>query len=205
MRKLTNLDLERAQVPKTYWDVKFKGIPDSAPYRKYIGKYIDEMDSFVRDGVGLYLWSPTNGTGKTAIATLALGRALRHGFSGLYIRAQALKDSSIGGDAFDQGTSISQRARDVDVLVLDDFGKEYKTATGFAENLVEDFMRERIQHGRTTILTSNLNYKAIESEYSKDLYEVMKEKVLFVQVVGPEKGGKNWRDEKADELKKRFL
>lgn len=60
-------------------------------------------------------------------------------------------------------------AREVPLLVLDDFGKEHKTASGFSTDTLETLLRSRYTDGRPTIITSNLPV----AEWAKTYHESM--------------------------------
>src|SRR4051812_20417309 len=104
--------MERANLPSSYWeDIAFKNIPASAPYRDQVGKYLKNLPEFLDKGIGLYLWSNENGTGKTTLAALALRRALLLGNAVYFIRSQALKEAAIENLQFDLHYSVMARAR----------------------------------------------------------------------------------------------
>lgn len=208
LRALTAVDLLRAGIPERYWKASFKDVLErapNAPYIPFVRNYLKGLDGFVKDGAGLYLWSEKNGTGKTGLACVMGKRALMMGFSVLFIRSQALKDATVEGSMFSENETLAFRARTVDLTIVDDFGKEYKTNSGYAETVIEDFVRERVQRGKAILMTSNLHPDDVSSTFSVDLKEVMKEAMVPVKIVGPEAGGINWRDLKKEELKAALL
>lgn len=201
-RDLTTRDLERANIPRRYWDAKLAAIPESAPYRADVAHYIGNLVPLVELGIGLYLWSEQNGTGKTAIACIILKEAMKNRLSAYYIRSQALKDAVLSDLMFDEANTVRDRVRAVEVLVIDDFAKEYKGATGYAETLIEDVIRDRVQQKRVTILTSNLAPDKIKVFFSEDLSDVLREAAATLRIVGGDEGGKTWREEGKAEVKR---
>ena len=90
----------------------------------------------------------------------------------------------INKEQFEEGTSIEERMMMVDVLILDDIGKEYRTSSGYAENVIETLVRARVQKVKTTIMTGNVHPKDMKKIYSEDFSALLKESVVPVNVTG---------------------
>lgn len=199
---LTHDDLERANIPARYWQgVALSNIPVAAHHRHTVLRYFRAFDEMQEAGVGLFLWSSANGTGKTAIACIAAMHALARGLSTFYYRSEDLKEATINRTPFTGTTTVYDRARDVDFLVIDDLGKEYKGASGYIESVIENLLRERIQRMRVTFITSNIAPSNLKTVFSLDVAEVMKEALITVKVADPSEGGKLWREEKRRAIK----
>lgn len=55
------------------------------------------------------------------------------------------------------------------VLFIDDFGLEYKTDSGYAENIMEEFLRWRFSYNKITLIASNLTVDDLEKIYGKSM------------------------------------
>lgn len=55
------------------------------------------------------------------------------------------------------------------VLFIDDFGLEYKTDSGYAENIMEEFLRWRFSYNKITLIASNLTLDDLEKIYGKSM------------------------------------
>lgn len=196
-RKLTIGDVKRANIPERYWGVSMVRVPDGLKYKSRVEKYLQNMPEMLDQGVGLYLWSTENGTGKTSLATLIAKEALRLGKTVFFEESSRLKSLLINKEQFEEGTSIEARILSVDVLILDDIGKEYRTNSGYAENAIETLLRARVQKVRTTIMTGNVHPKSIQNIYSEDFSALLKESMVPVNVTGHD-----FREAKADALAK---
>jgi len=183
-RKLTIGDVKRANLPERYWEASLSAIPDHLDYKRKIKKYIDNLVGMMEQGIGLYLWSTENGSGKTSIAALIAKEALRYGKTVFFEESSRLKGMLINKEQFEEGTSIEERMMMVDVLILDDIGKEYRTSSGYAENVIETLVRARVQKVKTTILTGNVHPKDMQKIYSEDFSALLKESVVPVNVTG---------------------
>lgn len=184
LRRLTIGDLRRSNVPERYWKVKFSEIPEGLEYKEKVGKYLSSLSKMMDEGIGLYLWSTENSTGKTAIAVLAIKQALRMGKTAFFEESGMLKQALMAKAEFDENTSLEQRILGVDLLVIDDLGKEYRTSSGFAENQLETIVRARVQRLKTTIMTSNVHPKELKKLYSEDFSALMRESMIQLNVRG---------------------
>ena len=76
-KRLTVADMKRANVPRRFWHVSLDNIPDEYRYKELVQSYIDQLDEMFRQGVGLYLWSEENSTGKTSLAVAVMKELMR--------------------------------------------------------------------------------------------------------------------------------
>jgi len=196
VKRLTVADMNRANVPPRFWNVKLSEIPEHLEYRDKVRKYLEKMDEMLENGIGLFLYSDENSTGKTSIAVLALKQALRLRRTAYFEESGRLKAALIRAEEFEENIPIERRIRTVDLLVLDDVSKEYRTESGFAENLIESILRDRSQNLKTTVLTSNLRPNKIEQVYSADLAALLRETTIPLKI-----SGYDWRALKAKELR----
>lgn len=193
---MTVADMKRANVPPRFWNVKLSEIPEHLEYRDKVRKYLEKMNEMLENGIGLFLYSDENSTGKTSIAVLALKQALRLRRTAYFEESGRLKAALIRAEEFEENIPIERRIRTVDLLVLDDVSKEYRTESGFAENLIESILRDRSQNLKTTVLTSNLRPNKIEQVYSADLAALLRETTIPLKI-----SGYDWRALKAKELR----
>jgi hypothetical protein len=149
----------------------------------YLGK--EEMVCIkVASKSQLYLTDDFIVTHNTSIASLIAKEALRYGKTVFFEESSRLKGMLINKEQFEEGTSIEARMMMVDVLILDDVGKEYRTSSGYAENVIETLVRARVQKVKTTIMTGNVHPKDMQKIYSEDFSALLKESVVPVNVTG---------------------
>ena len=196
-KELIVSDMRRANVPEKFWYVTLSCIPKDLPYMNKVLSYYAKMDEMVEKGIGLYLYSKDNQTGKTSISVALLKRALRLRKTAFFDEAGRLKNALIKNAEFDETFMVDQRIQTVDLLVIDDLGKEYRTGSGYAENTFENIIRSRIQSLRPTIITSNLSPKDVGNVYSKSLSAMLKGSLIPIDI-----SGYNWSIKQEAELKK---
>lgn len=73
---------------------------------------------------------------------------------------------------------------EVDLLILDDLGNEHRTASGWAENILERVVRTRYYAGLPTITTSNLTQDEIGKAYRPSFASFLLEIGQGVMVLG---------------------
>lgn len=196
LKTLTDEDYSFSKIPLRYKNVKFSNIPDSMPYKEKIKKYLDNLETYSRAGLGLYLFSNKHSTGKTAIAVMVLRHALRLRKIGLFVNCNELITSVVNRVNYDEGVSLFDRAKQVEILVIDDFGGEYRTESGYALNMLEDIIRYRVQEMKTTIITStNIPPSKIKVAYSEALSSLLQESCTIIGV-----DGMDWCDKLKTEI-----
>lgn len=183
-RQLRIRDMRRANVPERFWDVTLNRIPDSMDYKAKIRKYLENIEEMMDKGIAVYLWSPENSTGKTSLAVILLKEFLRRGYTGFFEESSRLKAELINKTEFESGVSLESRIASVDVLVIDDIGKEYRTSSGYAENALETLIRGRAQRVKLTIMTGNLSPKQFKDIYSNDFAALLMECSIPIRVSG---------------------
>lgn len=196
-KDITVADLRRSNIPEHFWYATVSSIPEHLPYQKKVLAYYAQMENFIDQGLGLFLFSEQNQTGKTSIASALLKRAIRLRKTVYFTEAGSLKNALTRNESFEPDMMLEQRVKSVDVLAIDDLGKEYRTSSGYAENIFENIIRYRVQGRKATLITTNILPKEIENTYSASLAALLKGTLIILEV-----SGYNWIESKQQELKK---
>jgi len=185
-RRLTRKSLERMCLPQRFWHAEFARITEGE-HKVAIEKYIAKIKEALDKGFGMVLWGG-NGVGKTAVAALCLKEARRRGSTGMFITANQYLSDTISRAQFNDAHSVQQRCKLVDLLVLDDLGKEtvdFSRGKDTSEAMLEDLIRYRSANMRSTIITMNLSPEKMEKRYGKSFARVMQESNPVIEMVGP--------------------
>lgn len=171
--RLTGARLAIAGLPRMYWKASIADIPD-CEHRKFAQKYIAEMKTFVRDGVGLLLWGE-NRRGKTHLAAAIMKEAIKKRLGPYFIRAADLVGAVFGKQLWDEDEAITveEHCRETKLLILDDLGKEQASKSDAAQLLFDNIIRYRQSEGRATIITTNL-------EPRRNMHEALKESTVLL-------------------------
>ena len=80
---------------------------------------------------------------------------------------------------------FESKIRNCPLLVLDDFGAEYDNK--WVGNKVDAIISDRVERGRATIITTNLNVKQIKDGYDSRIYDRLKSTSFLLQFKGKSK------------------
>lgn len=185
------------RMPERYWKADFKGIHDEDTSH-VVKRYMEDIHENLDEGVGLMFWG-NNGIGKTSAACVVAKAVRRTGASVLFTTAENLRTAVISKEVFSDFQSTEQRASTVDLLVLDDLGKEHVGSTGWNETYWENLFRLRGATKKSTLVTCNVDPDGLKKKYHASMLEVMKETIYPIMV-----SGENRRDETASRLEKKF-
>lgn len=164
--------LNRMRLPKRLWGTTIGVVQN--PQRKYLEKFIANMDAFLKRGVGLLLWGDY-GRGKSSAGAVLLQSIADRGRTGLFVYADDITGYVINKTAFDADMTMIERMMTVDLLVIDDFTIAKKDS--FADSKFEMIFRRRTSEMKSTIITTNLSPTFIKENFPA-LFAVMIE-VLF--------------------------
>jgi len=127
-------------------------------------------------GLGLLLIGPP-GVGKTTLAAVVVQELLMASkFSVKFmdypklLRTQQRAWNNPNGEEQDLIDSVyGENDNPLDLFILDDVGKEYRTASGWAENTFDAVLRARYNAGLPTIVTTNVPLKNWGSVYGEPM------------------------------------
>ena len=192
-RDLTERDLERMKIPEKYWNVKLDEITNVAgesgiPPREMVRRYLVNLEEMRSNGGGFVFYG-ANGTGKTSACVYIGKEYRRRGYTVLFLEAADLKELVVERHQFDEDETWWDRAKGVDVLLLDDLGKDTSDSQGFGAGLVDKLLRARNARNRVTFITCNLPPSKWEEELGLRVstFHVLKECMIPIRVVGDDK------------------
>jgi len=195
-RSVTPRDLQRAKIPKRWWDVAVSGVPKDSPQQRAVKQYIENVVDYLRRGVGI-VFTGEHGRGKTSAAVVCAKAAIAHGGRVLYVSGGDLKSVMIEKPEFDEYETVPQRIRSVDLLILDDPDRGGDTT--WNRQVSETVLRERSGNGRSTIVCSAIPATDIQRFFGHGAVSLMKESMVWVTCVGPD-----LRDDAGAHLTKEF-
>lgn len=145
-----------------------------------VTKYLDRRQDFLRRGMGLYLLG-SYGTGKTMIANLVLKELVKDGLTCFATTfSQTVEMFTAGWSDKADKNYFQQKFINSQVLLLDDVGKELRgTRLALAETTFDAILRQRVQAGRATMITTNMNRAELEDGYGAAILSLILEKSLI--------------------------
>ena len=193
-KPLTETDMGRMRIPKRYWSCAFDeisddvsgGVADEVSPKGLARRYLVKLDEMLDRGIGILLWG-ANGRGKTGVSVVVCKEARRRGYTVLFAECADLKRCVIDRVPFDDDQSVLERARSVDLLVLDDLGKGVQDRTGFGARLLDELIRHRNASQLSTIITTNMGFEQMDEELKKSTIHSLKECMVPAKIMGPDR------------------
>lgn len=154
----------RANIPPLYQHASVDNfiLPDQNPIaRNTLATAALTVRTFVREYPGApkrgLLFIGPSGAGKTHLAVAALRGLIERGFEGVFYDYASLLHQIRTG--YDEASGTSDReafrsAMDIEILLLDDLGAH--RVTDWVEDTVTTIITHRCNHGKATIITTNL-------------------------------------------------
>lgn len=199
---IPNKILLRHGILEEYHDKDFHSFPvcdkygREVPERKkvldLVMEYVKNLDKARRKGIGLMFYGP-NGVGKTLLAVSVQKAAIRKGyrtqFSNLSGIMRLIRKSWSDEEAEE---TLDKRVRNVDFLIIDDVGKEYKAHNNdLVEVMFDELIRYRSNRLLPIIITTNTSLEDMREVYGNSLISLLEGKCIKVEMIG--KGFPDWR------------
>ncbi len=120
----------------------------------------------------------------------------RRGSTVLFMACAEIKSAIIEKTEFDNERTLWERARAVDVLILDDLGKGVQDRTGFGARALDELLRGRNADQLVTFITTNMAPgEQLQEELKASTLHSLKESMIPVKISGVDR-----RDETRDEI-----
>lgn len=170
----------RALIPAVFHDLTWADLKDNARVaisedetasaKKMLKAYADEWEDVKADADGLVLvgppgWGKTMGAALTAMDIIDQGGWVRFisyaelvaRETNLYQLAREAERQNDWGDHEKEELRLDWIKWECDLLVLDDVGKERRSSSDLASDLLERLLRRRVTDRKCTIITTNLS------------------------------------------------
>jgi DNA replication protein DnaC len=208
--------VRESRIPSDYYNVTVQRSPVQIPkVSKMVSGYVKTFKrQFEEDGErikSLYLYSDATGTGKTTTAA-AIGNEFikRHYFGsikrglkpdrrpvlfldmnelqGLYNRANRSNiPREIGEAANREYFALLRRAKDSKLLIIDDLG--LRSVTEAFRQDIHQFINHRAVNKMPTVYTSNKPIKELKNDYSKQIWDRVRDMCIEIAFDGESKRG----------------
>lgn len=150
-----------------------------------VQKYLDKREQFLKRGMGMYFLG-SYGTGKTMLANLVIKELVKAGLSCWATTfSQTVEMFTAGWSDRADKDYFQQKFINSQVLLLDDVGKELRgTRLALAETTFDAILRQRVQAGRATFITTNMDPQDLEEGYGAAILSLIREKSLELKFNG---------------------
>ena len=136
---------------------------------KQVLNYSQNLESARREGVGLHVYSPRPGTGKTLLISAVLHEAMRRGYFVWWTSMGQLLDDVSHGYSDDRRREVIEWAMfQTDFLFLDELTK-FNSGSDWAESQVNNLIQRRVNDNRPILSTDNNPISKLAEKYKDHL------------------------------------
>jgi DNA replication protein DnaC len=154
-----------------------------APPPQTLHLYAANFHNAIAEGTGM-LFTGTNGTGKTMLATLTIKQLIKMGFTAYvssFSDAIDRRTESFGDDV--AARFFDRKFLHTQALLLDDLGQELHSSSDLARSTLDKILRSRVKNNRPTLLTTNLSHRELETRYGIAIASLLKHKSIPIDLV----------------------
>lgn len=173
-----------AGIPKDYWPLSdsatdYWGDPKALAAIK---DYFEKWNEYKRFGIGLQIYSPQMGVGKTMLASLLAKWLIHEGERVLFISFR--EAVSLYHLADDKREAKTERLKNIPILILDEVSSGFTEAQrNYLALELENLLRFRTSGNTVTIVTTNLTPDELEQEYAR-CFSLLSSKQIMINVNG---------------------
>lgn len=143
-------------------------------------KYVDKHKSYIDRGVGIIFYG-SFGVGKTFAANMVVKELIKLGYKCFATTfANTVEQFTAGWKSIEDQRYFQKKFVYSDVLLLDDLGKEFKTSNNLPQTTFDNLLRSRVQAGKPTILTTNMDISELKDGYGGAVLSMLLEKQIPV-------------------------
>jgi len=147
-------------LPKEFWRAKVQQV--SASVQPAVERYLLRIREMVAKGAGLLICGDS-GVGKTSVAALIAKESRARGYVTFFVGIWELREAIRSRVMFDDGVSILDRCREVDVLILDGLREDDAKELYLGERTLEELISYRKARHRVTIVTTCMSMRDISA------------------------------------------
>lgn len=183
--ELTPKMLLRSGILEEYHNLSIDGYEGNPEVKSQVVQYMDHLANAKREGISLFMYG-VNGVGKTMLGVEVLKQALREGYSAQMVSLSGIVQMySDGWYSVEKREAFDERVRNVDFLMIDDVGKEFRSSkSGLTEIAFDNLIRYRTLRNKPMIITTNSDVEAIGNVYGKSLVSLLYGKFMPLRVLG---------------------
>lgn len=175
-----------SKIPSKYRDYTFEMIkhPDIQNEKKRVMDYVENLEGNYKAGTGLLLWG-MSGTAKTALGNITLLHCLEKGYMSYYTDlSKCVTYLARGWYDEEVEANFIDKILDVDFLMIDNIGTEFRASSGLTESTLDSLFRERADKMLPVIITSNYNVDSLGNIYGKQMISLFREHLLEIEFRG---------------------
>lgn len=146
------------------YDIKNIHIPK--PIKSIMIEYVQEVKKNIEEGIGMYFYSHTPGSGKTTTMVVLLKEIMARGHR-VYCDSLIEIKTKLKSEFDSNKKSLLELMKTIEILAIDDIGSE--TMSNWLDEVFKELLDHRYNMQKPTIFTSNVPIASLHfSAKSKD-------------------------------------
>lgn len=146
--------------------------------------YYDNLEAAKTNGTGLF-FSGAHGLVKTTAAVVVLKKAILQKFTVYFISMSDLVDFVTSGwKDYNLKLKYQYIVMNVDFLVIDDIGRDYKIQSSQSTQFLDKLFVSRCNQKKSTILTSMHDITSTSTIFTDSLVTLLKSNLIEIKLVG---------------------
>lgn len=164
---------KRANIPPSFYDSTLSDfkwdsykdsngkIVDLSRQKKFVDSFVNDFEKWQLEGMGLYLWSSTRGTGKTFLASCICNELMKkYSMVTKFVSASELITLEQEGKTDNFEKKPITVLCECMLLVIDDLGQQ-KLGENWLDDILFRIIDYRYQNKLVTMITSNIEMKKL--------------------------------------------
>lgn len=149
-----------------------------------IKTYVSRLPEMITNGIGLFLCGP-NGVGKTFLASAIGIEAITQGYAtSFYAISEIISLTVQGWYDEEKRKEMINDVEQVNMLIIDDCDKVYKTKAGLETMVFDNMFRKRVQNNMPVIFTSNNSLADVEKSFNHSVLSMFLDQSIELPIVG---------------------
>lgn len=186
-----------ANLPREFWDVEKLTAEFNKGCFAEVVEYLQKIESALNHGLG-FLMIGENGVGKTTAGAMIICKAIRQGYSALYLTSHDLTDAVYTSIRDAEFAAEFNEKLDVDFMVLDELDKVHiKTDSTFIQSKIDSILRQRASSLKPTTIITNMSQKDLDQAFGASVMSILSgrlKQLRFLPGDYRKKQGETWND-----------
>ncbi len=153
-------ELYYSRIPKEYWNISLVDLKIDAEYKQTLRYYVKNINTAIKDGLGIIYSSSQRGIGKTTSMCLIGRMAIQMGYKVFYTIAQNIID-----DRWTDEQVVLDRINNCDLFLIDELDKIVMANESNIPKQLENLLRGLLPNRKAIIICTNFEEKEIEEKF----------------------------------------
>lgn len=187
--RLSEENLILMGIPQEFWNTSLDELSkrhDDSIF-KVVNKYVNNIHDNYEKGIGIFFFG-SNGVGKTELSSVVGREAYRRRYTVKFTTMNKLTPLGVkAGYDEDIKAEYYSYYLNVDLLIVDEVGKEQEGEKKANITILEEVLRHRNMRMLPSIVVTNLKPEDFRDRYGESIYSLIFARFIDIKMVGEDK------------------